>query len=115
MRKNLMLSTSDLVRMMRRENAGGNQYSPILIGDQVVAMAKFMAENAIPTAQLEMALAEKAENADLPLFYIRHDEYCTRFQVTPGNMLAAKYLSSPKTLNEDGLVGLFAYCRNDNT
>jgi hypothetical protein len=75
-------------------------------------MAKFMAENEVPTAQLEMALAEKAENSSLTFFYVRHNENFTRFHVTPGNVLAGAYLSRTKTLNEDGLVGLFQYSSN---
>jgi len=113
MKQLLSISTSDLARLKRRETAGISQYSPILIGDQAVAMAKFMAENAIPTAQLEMALAEKADNASLPFFFIRHDEGFTRFLVTPGNLRAGVYVSTPKTLSRDGLVGLFEYCRNN--
>ena len=112
MPQNLMLSTRDLVNLKRRENAGYAQYSPIFIGDHVVAMAKFIAENEISTPQLEMALAENAENSSLPFFYVRHDENFTRFHVTPGNVLAGAYLSRTKTLSEDGLVGLFQYCSN---
>jgi hypothetical protein len=112
MPQNLMLSTSDLVSLKRREDAGCAQYSPIFIGDHAVAMAKFMAENEIPTAQLEMALAEKADDASLPFFYVRHNENFTRFHVTPGNVLAGAYLSRTKILSEDGLVGLFQYCSN---
>ena len=110
MKQNLSISPRDLARLKRREAAGHFQYSPILIGDQAVAMAKFMAEDEIPTAQLEMALAEKAENTSLPFFYIRHDEGFTRFIVTPGNLLAGVYVSTPKTLSKDGLVELFQYC-----
>ena len=87
-------------------------YSPIFIGDRAVALAKFMAEGESPTATLEMALAEKADNDSLPLFYIRHDSDFTRFHVTPGNMSAVRYLLTPKTLSEDGLAGLFQYCSN---
>ena len=110
MKQRLTISTHDLIRLKRREAAG--HYSPILIGDQAVAMANFMAEDAMPTATLEMALAEKADNALLPFFYVRHDAGFTRFHVTSGNMLAAAYLSTPKTLTVDGLAGLFAYCSN---
>ena len=112
MKQNLSISPRDLVRLKRRENAGYNQYSPIFVGDEPVAIAKFMAEDAMPTASLEMALAEKAENSSLPFFYIRHDANFTQFQVTPGNVLAGAFLSTTKTLSEDGLVGLFGYCSN---
>jgi len=112
MNRKLTISSSDLSRLKRRAAAGHFQYSPIFVGDQAVAMANFMAEDAMPTTQLEMALAEKADNTALPFFFIRHDEGFTRFQVTPGNMLAAAYLSTPKTLTVDGLAGLFEYCRN---
>ena len=107
-----MLSTRDLIRLTRWENAGHLPYSPILIGDQVVALAKFMAENEVSIATIEVALAEKADNASLPFFFVRHDEDFTRFHVTPGNVLAGEYLSRTKTLNEDGLVELFQYCGN---
>ena len=110
MKQNLLLSIRDLVRLTVRENAGYLLYSPIFIDDQAVAMAKFIAMDTSPTTKLEMAIAEKAEDASLPLFYVRHDENFIRFRVTPGNMLAMKYLSSPKTLSEDGLVELFQYC-----
>ena len=113
MKQNLTLSSRDLIRLKRREDAGQNQYSPIFIGDHAVAMAKFMAENEVPTAQLEMALAEKADDVSLPFFYVRHNADFTRFLVTPGNLLAGSYLSKTKTLSEDGLVGLFAYCGNN--
>ena len=109
-KQNLSISTRDLARLKRLSVAGHNQYSPILIGDHAVAMAKFMAENEIPTVQLEMALAEKADDASLPLFFVRYDDGFTRFHVTPGNMLAAAYLLTPKTLSDDGLAGLFTYC-----
>ena len=110
MKQNLSISTSDLSRLKRRQAVG--HYSPIFIGDQAVALANFMAEDAMPTATLEMALAEKADNASLPFFFIRHDASFTRFQVTPGNILAGAYLTTPKTLTVDGLVGLFEYCSN---
>ena len=112
MKQNLLLSPCDLVRLKRREAAEHNQYSPIFIGDRAVAMAKFMAADAMPTASLEMALAEKAENSSLPFFYIRHDANFTQFQVSPGNVLAGAFLSRTKTLSEDGLAGLFEYCSN---
>ena len=105
-KQNLSISTRDLARL-RRQTA---EYSPIIIGNRTVAMAKFMAENEVPTATLEMALADTADDASLPLFYVRHDDRFTRFHVTPGNMLAAAYLMSPQTLSEDGLAGLFQYC-----
>ena len=75
-------------------------------------MAKFMAADAMPTAQLEMALAEKAENATLPFFFVRHNEDFTQFHVSPGNLLAGAFLSRTKTLSEDGLARLFEYCSN---
>ena len=112
MKQNLSLSSNDLVRLKRRENAGYNLYSPIFVGDKPVAIAKFMAENAMPSVSLEMALAEKAENSSLPFLYIRHDAAFTRFQVSPGNVLAGAFLSTTKTLSEDGLTGLFEYCSN---
>ena len=112
MKQSLSISPRDLVRLKRRERAGYNLYSPIFVGDKPVAIAKFMAENAMPTASLEMALADKAENSPLPFFYIRHDADFTRFQVSPGNVLACSFLSGTKTLSEDGLVGLFEYCSN---
>ena len=112
MKQNLSLSSRDLSQLKRRESTGHSQYSPILIDDHAVAMAKFMAEDEIPTATLEMALAETAENTELPFFYVRHDASFTRFQVTPGNLLAGAYLSRPKTLSVDGLAGLFQYCGN---
>lgn len=90
-------------------------YSPILYGDRTVALAKFMPENTALAGWLEMALNEEAENNALPLFYVRHDKNFLRFRVTPGNMRATKYLSSPKTLTKEGLTKLFQYCCNNNT
>ena len=110
MKQTLTLSSNDLARLKRRENSGYNLYSPIFIGDRAVALAKFMAEGETPTGTLEMALAEKAEDAELPLFYIRHDPDFTRFHVSPGNLLAGTYVPTTKMLNEDGLAGLFTYC-----
>jgi len=112
MKQNLSFSSRDLARLKRRENAGYNLYSPIFVGNKPVAIAKFMAEDAIPIASLEMALADKAENSSLPFFYIRHDADFIRFQVSPGNVLACSFLSTTKTLSEDGLAGLFEYCSN---
>jgi len=112
MKQNLLLSPRDLVRLQRRESAGYNLYSPIFVGDKPIAIAKFMAENTVPTVSLEMAFADKAENSPLPFFLIQHDANFTRFQVSPGNVLAGAFLSGTKTLSEDGLTGLFEYCSN---
>jgi len=110
MKQNLSVLHSDFARLKRREAAGHIQYSPIFIDGHHVAMAKFMAECTVLTTSQEMALDEKAEMAKVPLFYVRHDSNFTRFQVTPGNILAASFVPIPKTLSEDGLVALFEYC-----
>ena len=112
MKQNLMMSTSDLVRLMRRKNTGRALYSPILIDNKPVALAAFLAEDEILDTPLEEALAEKAEDSELPFFYIRYDPDFTQFEVTPGNIHAGFYLSTTKVLTEDGLTELFMYCLN---
>jgi len=110
MKQNLSISPCDLAQLKRQKVTGNYSYTPVLLGDQAVAMAMFMAEAEIPADTLEMALAEKADGDELPLFYIRHNHGFTRFWVTPGNARAGLYLSKTKTLNHDGLSGLFTYC-----
>ena len=112
MKQNLSISTSDLARLRRQKATGNYAYTPVLYSGRTIAMAMFMEENEIPTDTLEMALAEKADGDELPLFYIRHDPGFTQFQVTPGNLRAGVYLTATKTLSKDGLTGLFTYLCN---
>ena len=110
MKQNLLISQTDLVQLKRQKTTGNYSYTPVVYDDQTIALTVFMAEDEIPADTLEMALAEKADGDELPLFYIRHNHGFTRFWVTPGNARAGLYLSKTKTLNHDGLSGLFTYC-----
>jgi hypothetical protein len=111
MSQNFLILTRELDRMKRREVAGYTTYSPILIDDRPVAMVKFMSEDATPPTELKMALAEKAENAFLPLFLIRCDEDSRWFHVTPCNGRAGVHLSAPTWHSIDELLQLFDHCR----
>ena len=113
MKQNLSISTNDLARLRRQKATGNYSYTPVLHGGRTIAMAMFMAEGETPTNSLEMALAEKADGDELPLFFIRHDPGFTQFQVTPGNLRTGLYLTATKTLSKDGFTGLFTYLCNN--
>ena len=111
MKQNLLISPCDLAQLKRQKTTGNYSYTPAVYNGRTIALTVFMAENEIPADTLEMALAEKADGDELPLFYIRHNPGFTSFQVTPGNFRAGLYLSkTAKTLSRDGLSGLFTYC-----
>jgi hypothetical protein len=111
MQQNFLILTRELALMKRRETAGHVTYSPILIDDRPVAMVKFMEEDAAPPATLKMTLAEKAQNASLPLFLIRWDEESMWFHVTPCNQRAGIHLTAATWFSIDELLQLFDYCR----
>ena len=111
MTQNFLIFTRELERMQRLEAAGYSLYSPILMGDRLVAMTKFHMESEPLTATLKMVLAEKAENASLPLFFIQGDKDFDWFRVTPGNERAGVHLTAPAWFSLDELLQLFEYCR----
>lgn len=88
-------------------------YSPIMYGDEVVALVKFVRDDVEPIGRdhsIYMELSAAGDENALPFFLIQHDVQCSYFTVTPGNAAAREHIFCKVEMNLDELKQLFDHC-----
>ncbi|GHT27589.1 hypothetical protein FACS18942_07120 [Planctomycetales bacterium] len=102
-----------LIRLRLHESPDNIQYTPLFDNDRMIAIVKFIHENALPFNENHPCfeqLLELAENADVPLFLIRYVN-TEWFEVTSANLKAREYITGTAGMNKEKLISLFEYCR----
>ena len=94
-----------------------NTYSPIMYGNEIVALAKFVREDAEPIGRdhpVYLELSAAGEKTALPFFLIDCDANLGYFTVTPGNAAAREHIFCKVEMNLDELQQLFDHCNTYN-
>ena len=88
-------------------------YSPIMYGDEIVALVKFVRDDAEQIGRdhsIYMELSAVGNENALPFFLVRNDTNYAYFTVTPGNAAAREHIFCTVEMNQTELKQLFDHC-----
>ena len=92
-------------------------YSPIMYGDEIVALVKFVRDDMEQIGRdhpVYMELSAAGNENALPFFLIRNDADYAYFTVTPGNAAAREHIFCTVEMNQTELKQLFDHCHTYN-